>query len=102
MSTFGDRLGRILAEKGLTQDQLAKQLFVSAPTVSRWLDGAIPRRHTLSRLQQRLGISIDWLLHGRGEPTLIGYSPTNDTQRAFAEYLVEVGDLSQLFTELIS
>lgn len=55
-----DRLRSRLAERDLTQEQLARQMGVSLGTVSRWCRGiAEPRGHELVALTVVLGGEVD-------------------------------------------
>ncbi len=62
-----DNLGqkiRIAREaSGITQEELAKEIGVEPPTVSRWETGAFrPRPETIQKLAAILGRKTDWLL----------------------------------------
>lgn len=64
-----ERFGKILAElrkeRGLTQKQLAEQLFVSNKTISKWETGEItPDIRYLLALSELYGLSLDELLKG--------------------------------------
>ena len=64
MSTpFSEELHRIRVEKGLSQAQLAEQLYVNRSTVARWENGSrLPDAVMLSRLSNILDIDINRLL----------------------------------------
>lgn len=54
-----------MIEKRLTQDALAKELDVSQPTVSDWLNGKTkPTVERLLEISEKTGRSVDVLLKG--------------------------------------
>ncbi|WP_058301144.1 helix-turn-helix domain-containing protein [Gorillibacterium timonense] len=59
----GKRIAMLRKEKGMSQEQLAERLQVSAQAVSKWETGkALPETATLPLLSRALGHSIDSLL----------------------------------------
>ncbi|MBO4457802.1 MAG: helix-turn-helix transcriptional regulator [Butyrivibrio sp.] len=66
MIEFGEQLRRAREEKGMTQQTLAEQLFVTRPTVSRWERGErYPDLMTTKRISEILDVSLDDLLSGK-------------------------------------
>lgn len=60
---FGDVVARLRREKGLTQEQLAACVGVSAPAVSKWETGSsYPDITLLCPLARALGTNVDTLL----------------------------------------
>ena len=60
---IGDRIAHLRKEKGLTQEQLAQELGVSAPAVSKWeTDTSYPDITLLCPLARVLGTNVDTLL----------------------------------------
>ena len=56
-----DRLGQVLAVRGLTQVQLASMAGVSPATISKWRAGSqAPEREALERLASVVNVSPDW------------------------------------------
>ncbi len=67
-STLGDRIAAARQKASLTQAGLAARLGVGAKIVSAWEnDRSEPRANRLSMLSGLLGVSVAWLLTGRGE-----------------------------------
>lgn len=67
-ATLGDRLAAAREAAGLSQTQLATRLGVRQKTLSGWEnDSAEPRANRLQMLAGMLGVSIMWLLTGRGD-----------------------------------
>jgi len=67
-ATFGDRLAAAREDAGLRQNELAKRLGVKTSTLVDWEnDLKEPRANRLSMLSGMLGISLTWLLTGKGE-----------------------------------
>lgn len=63
MAEFGENLKRVREEKGITQQTLADQLYVTRQTVSRWEGGSrYPDLMTAKKMAQYLAVSLDDLL----------------------------------------
>lgn len=63
---FGENLKKIRKEKGITQEQLADAVGVSAQAVSKWEQGSFPDASLLPAAADFLGVKIDELF-GRKE-----------------------------------
>lgn len=62
---FNEKLQTLRTQKGLTQEELAKALFVSRTAISKWESGkGYPNIESLKALSGYFGISIDTLLSG--------------------------------------
>ncbi|HCM27564.1 MAG: XRE family transcriptional regulator [Treponema sp. GWB1_62_6] len=62
---FNEKLQRLRAETGMTQEQMAEKLFVSRVTVSKWESGrGYPNIESLKLMAGVLSVSIDDLLSG--------------------------------------
>lgn len=78
--TLGKRIAEHRKQLGLTQDQLAEQLGVTAQAVSKWEnDQSCPDITTLPRLADIFGTSVDALL-GRDAPVHHGEVIDNEEQ----------------------
>ncbi|MGI9358783.1 MAG: helix-turn-helix domain-containing protein [Paracoccaceae bacterium] len=67
-ATFGDRLSAAVEKSGMTQKLVAKRLGIKLATLKSWeQDVSEPRANRLSMLAGLLGVSVMWLLHGRGD-----------------------------------
>jgi len=63
MTEFGEQLRKAREAKGMTQQTLAEELYVTRQTVSRWECGdRFPDLITTKKLSQTLEISVDELL----------------------------------------
>ena len=61
--TFGEKLQKLRARAGLSQDQLAELLDVSRQSVSKWeRNEAMPEAEKLVRISRQFGVSTDYLL----------------------------------------
>ena len=61
--TFGEKLQKLRARAGLSQDQLAELLDVSRQAVSKWeRDEAMPEAEKLVRISRQFRVSTDYLL----------------------------------------
>ena len=66
MVEFGEQLRIAREKKGMTQQTLADQLFVSRQSVSRWERGErYPDLITTKNLSRILDVSLDTLLSGK-------------------------------------
>ena len=66
--TFGEKLQRLRAREGLSQDALAELLNVSRQAVSRWeRDGTMPETEKVIRISGCFHVTTDYLLKGGPE-----------------------------------
>ncbi|MCQ2534655.1 MAG: helix-turn-helix domain-containing protein [Clostridia bacterium] len=76
MIEFGEQLRRARETKGLTQQSLAEQLFVTRQTVSRWECGdRYPDLLTTKRISQVLEVSLDDLLSDNEMTKIVEKNP---------------------------
>lgn len=69
--TIGKRISQMRKEKGLTQEDLAIKLGISAQAVSKWEnDIACPDIGLLPQLAKILDVSVDELLSGKTAPAV--------------------------------
>ena len=62
-----------------SQEDLARRMSVTQPTVSGWESGMkAPRTRIMGRLAVTLGVSFEWLSTGRGEMVPSANSNTSD------------------------
>ena len=67
-ATLGDRITGAREAAGLSQTELARRLGVRLATIRAWEDDqADPRANKLQLLAGLLGVSIMWLLTGKGD-----------------------------------
>lgn len=67
-ATFGDRLAGARDAAGLTQGALAGRLGVKTSVLRKWEeDLSEPRANRLTILAGMLGVSLSWLMTGRGD-----------------------------------
>ena len=61
--TFGEKLRKLRDEKGMTQEDLANQLYVSRTAVSKWeTNKGYPSIDTIVSIQGVFGVSLDYLI----------------------------------------
>ena len=73
---FAETLRRLRVERGLSQQQLGKQMFVTRSTVARWETASrMPDAAMISRLAQCLGVDVSTLMSaaakGEAAPNVI-------------------------------
>ena len=60
---FAETLKKLRVDKGLSQRELAEQIFVSRPTIARWENGSrLPDAAMIFRLAKCLGVDVNTLL----------------------------------------
>lgn len=65
---IGTRIAEARAAAGLSRRDLSEHLGVRLATVSRWETGrSTPRPNRMNTISGLLGVSLSWLLMGRGE-----------------------------------
>ena len=76
MVEFGEQLRRAREEKGMTQQSLAEQLYVTRQAVSRWECGdRYPDLLTTKKISQILEVSLDDLLSGKEIEKVVERNP---------------------------
>ncbi len=72
MYALGKTIGLLRRRRGLTQEELAQLLGVSAQAVSKWeTDNSCPDIMLLPKLAAELGVSVDALLSGEAPVQLV-------------------------------
>ena len=66
---IGENIAAIRKERGLTQEQLARMVGVSAQAVSKWENGGAPDAELLPAIADRLEVTVDSLFGRRREQT---------------------------------
>ena len=65
---LGEKIKEIREKEGLTQEEFAKEVFVSRTTVTKWETGkSLPSIDTLRLISEKYNVSIDELLHNEAE-----------------------------------
>lgn len=65
MGSIGNRIGDYRRKRGITQEQLAEKMGVTAQAVSKWEnDGSCPDISILPQLADYFGVSLDMLIRG--------------------------------------
>lgn len=85
----GEFLKQLRKKKGLTQEQLAEQFFVSGRTVSRWETGKnMPDLSILVELADFYNVDIREIIDGERKSETMNCN-TKDTLKKVAEYAAE-------------
>ena len=75
MNTLGKRIKALRIQSGRKAGDCAKVLGISRAAFYGWeADTQIPGFHSLIRLSEIFGASLDWLMKGKGNPPAIGPS----------------------------
>lgn len=67
--TFWDRLQEAMADNGMETENLtaaASLIKKHYTAATKWRDGGYPSMSNAVRLAEKLGVSVEWLLTGRG------------------------------------
>ncbi len=84
---FNEKLQELRKKKGLTQDELAKLLFVSRTAISKWESGrGYPNIDSLKAISEFFGVSVDSLLSGN-ELLTIAKADTVQKEKHFLDLL---------------
>ncbi|WBS98846.1 helix-turn-helix transcriptional regulator [Lacticaseibacillus paracasei] len=88
-SSLGSRLKQLRTARGVTQSQLADQLFVSRKTVSSWETGRNqPDLQTICQLASYYQLTVDDLIHQQSVPYASDQRPITWLGPAFAIILM--------------
>ena len=83
MVEFGEQLRRAREAKGMTQQSLAEQLYVTRQSVSRWECGdRYPDLLTTTKIAQILEVSLDDLLSGKEMEKVVERNPVVENKVA--------------------
>ena len=83
MVEFGEQLRRAREEKGMTQQTLAEQLFVTRQSVSRWECGdRFPDLLTTKKISEILDVSLDEMLSGEDMNKIVERNPVIENKAA--------------------
>lgn len=89
MIEFGEQLRRAREEKGMTQQTLAEQLYVTRQSVSRWECGdRYPDLITTKKISQILDVSLDDLLSANEMEKVVERNPIIENKAINAAVIV--------------
>ena len=92
-ATFGDRLTAAREAAGLDVEGLATRLGVKVETLSAWEeDIKEPRANRLQMLAGMLGVSLTWLMTGKGD----GLPPPSEESTSDADTVALLAELRDL------
>jgi len=91
--SFGARIQRLRKEKGLTQNQIAEQVGVSAQAVSKWEnDQATPDIDILVKLSEIYDVSLDELLGKEVKTKLVEKPNKKDFEQMILKIIITSQD----------
>lgn len=83
---FGKRLRQAREEKGYTLEHLGERLEITYQSVSNWENEInVPSLNNLIKICEVLEVSSDWLLLGKRQPSYIGTTLEDMSDRMFNE-----------------
>ena len=72
MTTLAERLTSIMSEKGLSQAELARMTGLKQPSVFKIVSGQTLNPKNIVEIATALGVDVNWLKTGKGEPIAQG------------------------------
>ncbi|WP_118856223.1 XRE family transcriptional regulator [Haemophilus haemolyticus] len=72
MTTLAERLTSIMSEKGLSQAELARMTGIKQPSVFKIVSGQTLNPKNIVEIATALGVDVNWLKTGEGEPIAQG------------------------------
>ncbi|MBW7838619.1 MAG: helix-turn-helix domain-containing protein [Chitinophagaceae bacterium] len=89
MSSFEDRLVKVIKDSGLSQKEFAKKVGVTEQGLGNYLNGRYPKVDVLIRMKQMFNFSIDWMLTGLEAKPVEADLYILEIQKELIEYLKE-------------
>ncbi|EOS9875021.1 helix-turn-helix domain-containing protein [Vibrio parahaemolyticus] len=65
MSSYGERMKKLMVERGISTEQLAKTVGVSARSINMILNGEIQHPRKSNEISFALGTTHEYLMYGR-------------------------------------
>lgn len=79
--TITDRINEVLKENNLRRADLSRGTGIGESTIRGWIsDGKTPSVTAAQKVAQYLGVSLDWLVTGKGETPPINKAFTPEEQ----------------------
>ena len=90
---FNEKLQELRKQKGLTQEELAEQLYVSRTAISKWESGrGYPNIESLKAIAKFFSVTVDELLSS-GEVLTIAEENQKQTEKSFRDLAFGLLDL---------
>lgn len=90
---FNQKLQELRKEKGITQEELAKALFVSRTAISKWESGrGYPNIDSLKEIAKFFGVTIDQLL-SNNELLILADEDTKQKKNSFRDMVFGLLDI---------
>ena len=91
---FNEKLQELRKKKGLTQEELAKSLYVSRTAISKWESGkGYPSIDSIKDIAKFFDVTIDQLLSSN-QLLLVAENDTRQTKKCFFDLIFGLLDLS--------
>ena len=92
--TLGEKLKKLRADKGLTQEELAEKLYVTRTAISKWESNrGYPNIDALKAISKFFSVSVDELLSSN-ELLTIAEEDSKERQTHFRDFVYALLDLS--------
>ena len=88
METFSQRLSKLIKDHADGKHTVfAKKIGIPTGTFQSYVDGKLPKPEYLLLISEKINVSIDWLLTGKGDPYICKVGASQDDDTEFAEFL---------------
>ena len=100
IQTIGTQIAKLRKERNITQEELAKNLDISAQAVSKWENGGSPDLELLPKIADYFETTIDYLF-GRGKARMESGFTQNDFLERLDALQKELLENSYLYNDTI-
>lgn len=68
MESIGDRIGKLVILSGLSKKEFAEKIDITEQAMGNYINNRrTPKAEILLKMKQVFGVSIDWMLTGKGD-----------------------------------
>lgn len=99
--TFYSKIKELRIDKGLTQEELAKELNVSRQAISKWESGVLPDVNNLVKISEYFDCSMDYLISNKEEKSDLTVKQ-NNTKSIIAFVIFILAVFILIFIKIIS
>lgn len=101
ISDFYKRLRDLCEKRGMTVNELVKDLELSSGSPTAWKNGVVPRQSTLNRIAAYFDVAVDYLSTGLPASTTIGRKITQTVSRNIQFHREEANLTQKQFADIL-